>query len=209
MRDVYIAGEDDATRAIIVRLIEDYAPNLNILGYLPARGSQVKSSIHIYNQLAQTYPVILLTDLDNEPCGPIGKKKLLGNLTQAQDFVINLAIDEVEAWLMADRNGFARYFGVPIDKIPLSAPQKMSGSKALPELSVGVKSSWLFTHQLMSFSSNAERKAQVAVSPNDKNSKGKEYNTAVVPFIHGVWDPEVARQASDSLNRMIARIQKI
>ena len=61
----------------------------------------------------------------------------------------------------------------------------------------------------MQFSTNAERKAQVAVSPKDKNSKGKEYNTAVVPFIQDVWNPEVARAASDSLNRMIIRLGKI
>ena len=102
MRDVFIAGEDEATRAVIVRLIKDYAPNLHILRELPARGSQVKAKIPNFNELARTIPVILLTDLDDDPCGPIGKNNLLGTLVQEQDFVINIAVDEVEAWLMAD-----------------------------------------------------------------------------------------------------------
>lgn len=209
MRDVYIAGEDEATRAVIVRLMKDYAPNLHILGELPARGSQVKAKIPNFNLLARTIPVILLTDLDVEPCGPIGKKNLIGTLVQEPDFVINIAIDEVEAWLMADRVGFARYFGVPVTQMPISVMQKMSGRKALPEISVPVKSSWLFTHDLMHHSTNAEKKAQLVVSPKDKNSKGKEYNTAVIPFIHNVWNPETARVASDSLNRMIVRLGKL
>lgn len=209
MRDVYIAGEDEATKAVILRLLKDYAPNLHVLGELPARGSQVKAKIPNYNILARSFPVILLTDLDDNPCGPIGKNNLLGKLVQEKDFVINIAVDEVEAWLMADRNGFARYFGIPIAHVPVSVKQKMSGRKALPEISVPVKSSWLFTHDLMQHSTNAEKKAQVAVSLKEKNCKGKEYNTAVVPFIRDVWNPEVARIASDSLNRMIVRLGKL
>lgn len=209
MKDVFIVGEDEATRAVIERLIKDYAPQLNILRHLPARGSMVKVSIEKFNVMANSYPVILLTDLDDEPCAPIGKNKLLNGIDQSQDFVVNLAVDEVEAWLMADKEGFARYFGIPVSSMPNSELQKMSGRKALPELSVPVKSSWYLTHQLIQQSSNAEKRAQVAVSPSDKNCKGKEYNTAIVPFVREHWNPEVARQASDSLNRMIVRLQRV
>lgn len=209
MKDVYIAGEDEATRAVIERLIKDYAKGLNILGYIPARGSQVKASIPNYNQLAKTYPVVLLTDLDDDPCAPIGKQVLLNGITKSRDFIVNFAVDEVEAWLMADLKGFAHYFGIPESSMPVSKPQKMSGHKALPELDVPLKSSWFFTHQLIHQSTNAERKAQVAVSPTDKNIKGKEYNLAVVPFIRDHWNPEVARLASDSLNRMIQRLHAL
>lgn len=209
MRDVYIVGEDEATKAVIIRLLREYAPNLHVLGELPARGSQIKSKIANFNQLASRFPVILLTDLDDEPCGPICKTNLLNKIVQQQDFIINIAIDEVEAWLMADKDGFSRYFGIPLAQMPVSTMQKMSGRRSLPEISVPLKSSWYLTHNLMQFSTNAERKAQVAVSPKDKNSKGKEYNTAVVPFIQDVWNPEVARAASDSLNRMIIRLGKI
>lgn len=209
MKEVYIAGEDEATKAVIIRLMKDYAPSLHIVGELPARGSQVKTKIPNFNLLADSYPVILLTDLDDEQCGPIGKRNLLGSIVQKPKFILNIAVDEVEAWLMADRNGFARYFGIPLQMMPISAMQKMSGRKALPELSVSVKSSWLFIHRLMQSSTNSERKAQLCVSPTDKNCKGKEYNTAVVPFIQNVWNPEAARVASDSLNRMILRLGKI
>ena len=118
-----------------------------------------------------------------------------------------VAVDEVEAWLMADKEGFARYFGVPIAAMPSSVPQKMSGNKALLELNVPVKSSWFLTHQLMHKSTNMERKAQVSVVPQEKNCKGKEYNTALIPFIRDHWRPESARLESDSLNRMIIRLE--
>lgn len=209
MRDVFISGEDDATRAVIKRLLSDYNPNLHIIQSLPARGSEIKSKIGAFNELARQYPVILLTDLDDAPCAPIGKNNLLAGLTKSPEFVINIACDEVEAWLMADTNGFANYFGIPIAAMPQFLPQKMQGRKPLSEISVDVKSSWHFTHQLAHSSQKADIKAQIAVPKEDKTCKGKEYNTAVVPFIENVWRPEIGRINSDSLNRMIRRIEKL
>ncbi len=207
MRDVFISGEDDATRAVIRRLVSDYNPKLHIIQSLPARGSEIKSKISSFNELARQYPIILLTDLDDDPCAPIGKTNLLNGITQSSGFVINIACDEVEAWLMADTEGFAYYFGIPLTEMPKFLPQKMQGRKPLSEISLNVKSSWHFTHQLAHLSTKSDVRAQVSVPLNDKTCKGKEYNTAVVPFIEKVWKPETGRLVSDSLNRMINRIQ--
>lgn len=209
MRDVFISGEDDATRAVIRRLVSDYNPKLHIIQSLPARGSEIKSKISSFNELARQYPVLLLTDLDTDPCAPIGKTNLLNGITQSSGFVINIACDEVEAWLMADREGFSNYFGIPLTEMPEFLPQKMQGRKSLSEISLKVKSSWHFTHQLAHLSTKSDVRAQVSVPLNDKTCKGKEYNTAVVPFIEKVWKPETGRLVSDSLNRMINRIQKL
>lgn len=209
MRDVFIAGEDEVTKAVIERLIKDYAPDLNILSSLPARGSQLKSKMKEFNVLSCTHPVVVLTDLDAEFCAPIEKSKLLEGLTPSPDLIINIAIDEAEAWLMADKAGFANYFGLPLNEMPESTLQRMSGRKALPEMCFPIKASLHLTKNLMQKSYNVELKAQIAVSAQAKNTKGPEYNTAVVPFIRSQWDPEVARVASDSLNRMIVRLQSI
>lgn len=209
MRDVFIAGEDEATRAVITRLITNYAPNLRIVSSLPARGSQLKAKIKEFNDLASTSPVVLLADLDTDNCAPIGKSNLLNGLVQSPEFIINIAVDEVEAWLLADKAGFAKYFGLPLAAMPKFELQKMSGRKALSEIALSIKSSWHLTHQLIQQSSNAELKAQIEVPMHEKICKGKEYNTAIVPFIMGYWNPETARMASDSLNRMILRLQGI
>ena len=209
MRDVFISGEDDATRAVIRRLIADYNPNLHIIQSLPARGSEIKSKIPNFNILSRQFPVILLTDLDDVPCAPIGKASLLNGVVQSQDLIINIAVDEIEAWLMADTTGFANYFGISFSEMPHFAPQKMQGRKPLSEISLNVKCSWHLTHQLAHHSQKSEIKAQIAVPIEDKTCKGKEYNTALVPFIEKFWNPEVGRKVSDSLNRMIGRINKL
>lgn len=209
MRDVYIVGEDDATRAVIERIIADYNPNLNILQSLPARGSQIKAMMSRFNTLATRNPVILLTDLDDDPCAPIGKQKLLAGMVQSHDFILNIAYDEVEAWLMADTDGFSTYFSIPKKEMPAFTLQKMQGRKALSEISLDVKSSWHLTHRLSHRSTNSTVKDQISVPIDEPACKGKEYNSAIVPFVRNAWNPEAARQVSDSLNRMILRIQNL
>ena len=155
MKGVYIVGEDDATRAVIERVIADYNSELNILQNLPARGSQIKSMMSKFNTLAQKHPVILLTDLDGEFCAPMGKQKLLSGMDKSRDFIVNIAYDEVEAWLMADVEGFANYFSIPKMQMPKFVPKRMQGRKALSEISLEIKSSWHLTHILSHLSTNS------------------------------------------------------
>lgn len=104
MIGVYIVGEDDVTRHVIYRILSYCgAGRFTVLMELPARGGEIKNKIPNFNQLAMKFPVILLTDLDADNCAPELKRKLLGGLEQAENLVFNVAVDEAEAWLMADR----------------------------------------------------------------------------------------------------------
>lgn len=202
---VFIVGEDPVTRAIIYRILKDYAPRLNVIQSLPARGGEIKSKIVAFNQLALTYPIILLADLDTEPCPPIAKQNLLKTVqTVSPRFIINFAIDEAEAWLFADREGFARYFEVPLELVPNSTMQKFQGMHSIQEIESSIKSSYYLTHTLISLSSNSTLRSQIYSS---SSCKGKEYNSALLPFIASSWDVENARCSSYSLDRMIQRIE--
>lgn len=202
--DVFIVGEDPVTRAIIYRLLKDYAPGIKVIQSLPARGGEIKSKIVSFNHLASSYPIILLSDLDTDPCPPIAKSNLLKDVTDvATDFIINIAVDEAEAWLFADREGFARYFEVPLESVPESSLQKLQGMKPRIEMAVPVKSSFYLTHTLIELSSNSTLRNQVYSS---SSCKGKEYNSALLPFVSNYWNPEEARKNAYSLERMIQRI---
>ena len=112
MKEIYIVGEDDITKAVVRRLVRDYAPALSIKGELPARGGQLKSLIKNFNILSTTVPVVLLEDLDTEDCAPLARKKLMGTNVQQEDFIINIAVDEAEAWLYADAKNLASSNGI-------------------------------------------------------------------------------------------------
>lgn len=207
MKGVYIVGEDPVTLEIIQRILSVYAPNLQIIQTLPARGSEIKNKIGNFNQLSQSNPVILLTDLDTDNCAPILKDKLLKGMEKNTDFILNIAVDEAEAWLMADRANFASFLNVDISNMPKSVPQKQGGRKALPEMSISVKASYYLTHMLAPHSAKKEIREQIAVV--GKSCKGKEYNSALLPFIRNQWDISVALENSDSLKRMVSRVEAL
>ena len=207
MKDVYIAGEDDVTRAIIRRLVLDYAPGLSIKDALPARGGQLKSLIKNFIILSKDIPVILLEDKDTEDCAPLARQKLIGTDSQQEDFLINIAVDEGEAWLYADAKNLASYLKVPEEAIPGAALSNMGGPRARFEIATNQKTSRHLTKELILKSSDEELRQRIQ-SP-DGRCKGKEYNPALLPFIERYWNPEIARQGSYSLHTTIERIQRL
>jgi len=202
--DVYISAEDPVTKAVIIKLLDFCSPRYTVFKEIPARGGEVKKKIQELNSLAQKKPVILLTDLDSEVCAPILKKKLLRGAVQSSDFLLNIAIDEAEAWLVADREGFARYLSVNVNQLPSAKLKKMGGMKAVNEMDFSCKSSLQLTHSIAPMSSDTELKQQISVA--GKATKGKEYNSAILPFIRDKWNVKAAMQNSDSLCRMVRRL---
>lgn len=207
MKQVYLVSEDEVTRAIVRRILTEYAPALTVKSELPERGSGIRSKIINFNRLSETTPVILLIDLDTTDCAPVLKSKLLEGIEHKENFVINIAVDEAEAWLMADRENFSEYLSVDLDVIPQSTLKKQGGMKECREMDVPTKTSYYLTHSLVFMSDNDEIKARIGAV--GRRCKGKEYNTALVPFIENMWDIEKARRNSDSLCRMVRRIQQL
>ena len=145
---VFIVGEDPVTYAVIKRMLAHCSQDFEIISELPARGGQIKSKINEFNTLSAHTPVILLTDLDASNCAPELKNQLI-NQNQNINFIFNVAVDEAEAWLMADRVGFSEYLGVDIDEIPQSAQKRQGGRKAVTEMDFRYKSSMFLTHELI------------------------------------------------------------
>lgn len=205
--ELYIVGEDEATRTIIYKIIEFcQLKDVMILSDLPARGGKVKQQIANFNNLSARYPVVLLTDLDDAYCPPsliqswhIGAKNA--------NFIINIAIDEAEAWLMADRENFSKYFQVDIDLIPCSKQTKLGGRKWKQEMCFPYKPSLYLTQAIIPHSHSKIIKQQML--PLKGAVKGKEYNAVMTPFIQDYWDINRAMTNSDSLTRMVNRIKAL
>jgi hypothetical protein len=203
---IYTVGEDVVTCAIIKRILLHCSKDFEVISELPARGGQIKKQINEFNKLAETFPVVLLTDLDSSTCAPQLLKDLIPT-TKHRQFILNIAIDEGEAWLMADREGFAEFAGVEIEKIPKASLQKQGGRKGLLEMEFSYKSSWFLTHELLKNSKKLELVKQLTAK--EGATKGPEYNTGILPFIEKKWDIDAACKNSDSLNRMVNRIKNL
>lgn len=132
MIGVYIVGEDDVTRHVIYRILSYCgAGRFTVLMELPARGGEIKNKIPNFNQLAMKFPVILLTDLDADNCAPELKRKLLGGLEQAENLVFNVAVDEAEAWLMADPGWICKIYLCRCRSVTLCRTAETRRSKSL------------------------------------------------------------------------------
>ncbi len=203
---IYIVGEDEATKEIIKKVLVFCSDSFEIILELPARGGQIKQKILNFNNLSESSPVILLMDLDDKDCAPSILKQFFQETTKNDHFVFNIAIDEAEAWLMADRTNFSEYFRVPIDSIP--EPRRIRNKKDhYLEMDFPYKSSYYMVNSIIPNSRVKEFRDQMI--PQNGAKKGKEYNSALTPFIKYHWDINNARQNSDSLNRMIMRINKL
>jgi hypothetical protein len=205
--NVYIVGEDSATQEIIKRVITYCSKEINIIAELPSRGGKIKSDILKFNTLSKKYPVIMLTDLDANNCAPELLQKLLGSNLKSESFILNIAIDEAEAWLMADREGFAKYFHVHINQIPLAKKVKFRGNNYRNEMIFDYKSSLYMVKKVIPNSTRDDIIKQL--KPVKGSKKGPEYNSAIEPFIRSHWDIDNALGNSDSLNRMIKRIKNL
>ena len=205
--EVYIVGEDSATQEIIKRVISHCSDEIKIIAELPARGGQIKREILKYNSLSKSYPVILLTDLDASSCAPILLRNLLNAIPKEDTFVLNVAIDEAEAWLMADREGFSKYFHVPIHFIPLPQGVRFKNNNYRNEMIFDYKASLYMMNVIIPNSTKDEVIKQL--KPVNGAKKGPEYNSAIEPFIRKHWNIENAMSNSDSLVKMINRINAL
>ena len=220
MKEVYVVGEDPVTKEIVSRIIRDYAPNLYIKGYLPARGGEIKKKmeatldmkaqhgIFIGPRAPFGYPVVLLSDMDADDCAPMAKDNLTkGMSSQNSGFIINIAVDEAEAWLFADIKGFARYLGVAEEHMPHPSEQKFGGPKKRMEMEIPLKASYFLTHKVIVESNKKDLGEQIHAP--GKACKGPEYNPALLPFIKNDWNIEEARKNSYSLDGMIKRVSAL
>lgn len=206
---LYIASEDEVTKRITEKLLSKYCRDYYVINNFPYRGGGLKKLIPSLNNLAADRVVVLLMDLDTEDCPPSLKAKMFNGLTKEDNLFFNIAVDEAEAWLMADAQNFAAYFGLDVKDIPQSALIKQGGPRTVKEIDCKMKSSFYLTHELAPNSSKREIRESVAVNPFLTACKGENYNAPIIQFIENFWDPETARQNSDSLNRMIERIKTI
>ena len=210
--DVFIVGEDTACKAVIRRIIAfcanaKHTPIQILPQQFPVRGGGIKNKIKNFNKLSVHTPVILLTDLDNNICPPMFITALLDGDRKNENFVLSIAVDEVEAWLLADREGIARYFDISIERIPFPSKITMQGRVEKTEISCPCKTSLYFVLQILPYSRNKTLIKQL--TPRKGAVKGPEYNIGMTPFIQNHWNIEAAMKNSDSLAGMINRIYRL
>jgi hypothetical protein len=154
-----------------------------------ARASNIKS----FNNAAQETPFLVLTDLDNAQCPPSLINAWLPHGNQHPNLIFRVAVREVEAWLLADRNNFADYLGILKEKIPPVVESIKDPKRLLMELA----------------RKSRKRALREAIVPSSKSGakQGPDYNGALIPFVNKFWDIEAAKENSMSLKKTVKAVR--
>lgn len=197
MIGVYVATEDPLSEAVVDRLVQEENQGMRIAVRVGKKGnSYLRSKILSFNEIARSFPVLLFTDLDRIDCPMSLIEDWCGRIVLQEMLLFRIAVREVEAWLLADRDGFAEFSGVPVQRIPLQ-PELLSEPKEV------------LINLIRRYSKKRVIKADLLPDKSSTAKVGLAYNQALCGFVQGAWSPERAAQSASSLNRARRRLHDL
>jgi hypothetical protein len=110
-------------------------------------------------------------------------------------FLFRVAVREVEAWLMADREGFSRFSGIPVEKMP-HVPEDLEDPKR-------------DLLQLVRRYAHREIKANLLPERGSIARIGLGYNEILSRFVRDTWSIKNAVSNSESLSRACYRLREL
>lgn len=182
--------EDQVCEFVMIKLVED--TNKFQLSYSYSEGGfgYIRKNMKGWNQAAKGCPFFILTDLDQAPCAP----KLIADWFPEKlhpNLIFRVAVKEVEAWLLADIEGFSKYTGI-------SSANFIRDTEAIGDAKA----------ELFRIMRRCRKRAiREDVLPKDEFAKvGPNYNERLCEFVITHWSIERAMKRSDSLKRAMAHL---
>jgi hypothetical protein len=192
---INLAVEDDLSEAVLRQMILQSQRNFVIGQCLKKEGfGYLKNIISGLNQAAKGTPYLVLTDLDNAQC-PLA---IISDwLTQPKhpNLLFRIAVREVEAWLLADREGFADFLGISVKLFPTDVDKIPDPKQFLISLTKRSRKRYLKEAIIPSFKSTAKI--------------GKDYNGVLTHFIQQDWQVTNAQVNSPSLQRAMNALTNV
>ena len=192
MNLVQVVGEDALCCALGERLVATVLPGWSLAREsVNARGvTKLIPRLPGYIQQARhVQPVICIADTDKGcPVDLIAKWMTEeGN----ERFILRLAVNEAESWLLSDRESFASFFKVPVARLPRHPDDEPDPKQTILNLAARSKSRDIRTE---------------VVSSLDSSKQGSGYNFHLCRYVKAMWRVDEAIARSPSLNRAVQRI---
>ncbi len=181
--------EDVLSEGVLRKLLRHFDPKFSVVSCLGREGyGFIKKNLPAFNEAAAQACFVVMTDLDDNGCAP-SLRKLWYNRPFNDNLLFRVAIIEVEAWLLANRRGFARYLGVPRERIPVDSQEIRHPKEFIIDLA----------------RSSRRREIMEAIVPRSsrRSRVGPDYNGCLLRFVDRHWNFEAARKNSDSLDRAL------
>ena len=184
---INLVFEDALSEAVLKQMLKQSQRPFSVGQCLNQRGyGKIKKIISGLNYGAKGMPYLVLTDLDNAECPLVIISEWL---TQPKhpNLLFRIAVKEVEAWLLAHREAFAKFLGISVDLIPGDADRIPDPKQLLITLA----------------RRSRKRKLRDAIvpDPNSTATIGKDYNGQLIQFVNKSWQVASAQTNSPSLER--------
>ena len=163
---------------VLERLVAEAGASLDEV-YGGKGKAALRASIRGYNNDARFRPWVVLVDLDDDfDCAPLLVSTWLPKPSRLMR--LRVAVRELEAWLLADRERIASFLGVRVSRIPLK-PDEVADPKRL----------------LVSLAQGSRRKRireDMVPRPGSGRSVGLLYNSRLYEFIAKFWRADRASE---------------
>jgi hypothetical protein len=190
------AVEGLVDEAVVQRLVA-YAGGTVGVVYGKKGKRHLRDNINAYNQAARFAPWIVLTDLDQEAdCAPLLRTDWLTNQAPMMEF--RIAVHEVEAWLLSDRERLAEFLSVSEIRIPLTPESEIDPKKLMVNIARR--------------SRRREIREDLVPRTESGRSEGPGYTSRITQFVldnERGWRPSVAAARSDSLRRCLSGLRTL
>ncbi len=190
--DLVVAVEDELSAAVMCKLITSASREFAISRIINARGNgRLKADMQKFRNACHVIPHVVLTDLDQYACPPVLRADWKATDLPPQ-LLFQVAVREVEAWLLADRDGIARFLSVAKNKVPQYPEAEVDPKRTLINLA----------------RKSRKRRLAIEMVPAAGSSApiGPFYNVRLTEFVNGAWDVECAKASSPSLNRALLKL---
>ena len=187
-----IGVEDDLSEAVARKLVSNFIRNDIDISVMKNRGyGYLQKNISSFIEISRIRPTLVLTDLDQRNCAPMLVQSWCGSLQMPPRFCLRVAEREVEAWLLADRHGIAKWLGVSPTVIPRAPDAEVDPKRTLVEIAKR---------------GNREARRCIVPSRHSASSQGFEYNDFLCKFVASRWNIASAQTNSPSLSRAMAAL---
>lgn len=145
------------------------------------------------NRAAAHRPVLVLLDRDGKgECPGAEVERLVPGRHPALH--LRLAVEEADAWLLADREGFAAFLGLSPGRLPNFPERERDPKQTLLTLARKARS---------------REKRRIAPEPGMTARIGPEYNALLCGFVGAEWSIDRARLLAPSLDRCLAALGRL
>lgn len=147
-----------------------------------------------FNNAARYSPWIVLLDLDHDAeCAPPLRSHWLPE--PAPFMCLRIAVRQVEAWLLADRENIAKFLAVAASRVPRHVETLTNAKEAMVDLARR--------------SRRRDIREDMVPRPGSGRPVGPAYASRLIEFAQGMWNPQEAARPSDSLRRSMNRLEAL